>query len=178
MSYGRKFMTAQEAENRMAEIWAIGDVDEELMIAPVPASKIDGGVPASLVEKYCRPSDVRYCPEARADVKMYDEVYVKATFGLIERKRFAANAEAIKAFADYKAAKKAAPIVHTGCTVEWLEWLSAFDSSKKEYKKHRVAGCTVSVKGQFASITLPDGTTFRKKIGAAGFSFNVGTTQQ
>lgn len=59
--------------------------------------------------------------------------------------------------------------VHRRCTVQWLEW---FGKGVRP-EEHRVEGATVRVKGCFATVTLPDGDTFRKKLGATGFSFET-----
>lgn len=59
--------------------------------------------------------------------------------------------------------------VLTGRTVRWIEWVGGFNHAKAV--KHIAENCVVEVKGDFATITTADGLTFKKKIGAPGFSF-------
>lgn len=71
-----------------------------------------------------------------------------------------------------KARRKAASrvTVHEDCRVEWLEWMG---TRKRPYPEERsVDGCTVSVKGNTATITLPNGAVFTKRLTTTGFSFH------
>jgi hypothetical protein len=138
----------------------------------VPASYIVGAPPVFLIEKYCTHVSVGRNYRTFEDVKLY---HVEDVFAVFAGPR--ANPEAVKAWADHKAARKSAPVVHVGCTVRWSEWETPFVVTKKMERSvnHRVSGCTVSVKGQFATITLPDGKTFRKRLNSAGFDFEGGS---
>ncbi|MBB2154797.1 hypothetical protein HLH33_00485 [Gluconacetobacter diazotrophicus] len=137
----------------------------------VPASHIERAPPAFLIEKYCKPVRVGRNYQTQEAVNLYHPEDVFSAF-----KGKGANPEAVKAWADHKAAMKAAPVVHAGCTVKWLEWGDSFIGGvRKRPVRCLVGDCTVSVKGQLATITLPDGKTFRKKLDSVGFSFYGGS---
>jgi hypothetical protein len=140
----------------------------------VPASHIQGAPPAFLVEKYCKPVRVGRNYTTDADVNLYHEEDVLAVFT-----GKGADPEAVKAWADHKAALRAAPVVRVGCTVKWLEWGDSFLGGVRKRPVERLVGdCMVSVKGQLATITLPNGKTFRKKLNSAGFSFHGGSVME
>lgn len=136
----------------------------------VPASKIRG-VPASLVDDFCRPREWHHSSSFYNKTKFYDPKEVRATFGLIKHPAFEPSEKAIAALKEYKeerrASKKSGPEIHTDCTVEWLEWQG---QGRRRYPVERKeTGCTVSIRGNTVTITLPSGETFAKRFGTNGF---------
>lgn len=134
----------------------------------VPASKV-GGVPASLVEAHCRYAEWHHCSSRYNKVKFYNPQYVRATFGIEQHEDYSAAPQAVAALAAYKAAKKSAPVIHTNCRVEWLEWSGSIKHPRAN--ECSADGCTVMVKGQTATVTLPNGNSFIKRLSTNGFSF-------
>lgn len=137
----------------------------------VPASKIKG-VPAAMVTKFCRAAEWHHASKAFNRVNFYDPATVRALFGLEINEDVAANPEAVAALAGAKT--KAGPVVRTGCTVEWIEWTGSL--SRPRANERRETGCTVSVAGATATVTLPDGSILTKRLATNGFRF-VGATQ-
>lgn len=136
----------------------------------VPASKIKG-VPAALVEQFCTPSEWHHASKAFKCVNFYDPDHVRGVFGLEASEE--ANAEAIVALNRWKKSKKSAAVVHADCVVEWLEWSGSL--SRPTCIERRETGCTVSVKGQTATVTLPGGAgaaIFTKRLSTRGFKFD------
>lgn len=134
----------------------------------LPASKIKG-IPAALIDKHCRYEEWHHSSKAFNRVKFYDEAYVRATFGLIAHEDHDPDADAIAALAAHKEARKDAPTVWTNCTAEWIEWSGSLRRPKATEMK--ATGCTVSVKGQTATITLANGNSFIKRLSTNGFKF-------
>ncbi|WP_018600999.1 hypothetical protein [Mycobacterium sp. 155] len=64
--------------------------------------------------------------------------------------------------------------VHRNCTVEWLEWFG----KRIAPDEHRAEGATVTVRGETATITLTDGTTFTKRVSTDGFRFESATDRR
>ncbi|MBF0393163.1 MAG: hypothetical protein HQL38_10815 [Alphaproteobacteria bacterium] len=61
----------------------------------------------------------------------------------------------------------AEPITLSGCTVSWLEWSGSARRPRAE--ERRASDCTVIwAGGAFVTITCPDGTEMKKKLGARG----------
>lgn len=145
---------------------AIAAYDAGLM----PASKIGHGIPAELIQKYCRYIEWHHCSSRFNIVEFYDPEKVLATFGLITREDYESNPEAIAALKKYKEDKKKKEVkTYENCTIEWLEWGGT--------RKHptatecRAEGATVTHDGgQFVKIKLVDGREFKKKIYSNGFS--------
>lgn len=134
----------------------------------VPASKIPG-VPAALVREFVRPDEWHHSSKNYNTVDFFNPVAVRATFGLEVHEDYDADPRAVAALAAHNARAKSAPVVHENCRVEWIEWAG---SLKRPTATNRVAeGCTVSVKGATATITLPDGATMTKRLSTRGFSF-------
>ena len=134
----------------------------------LPASKIKG-IPAALINQYCRYEEWHHSSKAFNKVKFYDEALVRATFGLAEYEDHEPDADAIAALAAHKACKKDAPAVWINCTVEWIEWSGSLRRPKATEMK--AEGCTVSVKSQTATITLANGNSFIKRLSTNGFKF-------
>jgi len=83
-------------------------------------------------------------------------------------------AEATKLLAALKAWKAPTKTerVWTDCTVNWIEWSGSRTRPKAD--KRSAEGCTVTHRGgAFVDVVLPTGKTFRKKLDANGFSFEV-----
>lgn len=135
----------------------------------VPASKIPG-IPASLVKEYCWPKEWHHCSKNYNRVDFFDPAEVRAIFGLEESEDYEVNEEAVEALANYKKQKKEQPVVYKNCKVEWLDWSGG--TLKRPVAEEMIElGCTVSVKGQTATITLPNGRTLIKRLKTRGFSF-------
>jgi hypothetical protein len=96
--------------------------------------------------------------------------YVLATFGLLKSADHEINAHAVAALEKHKADKKGGAVVHANCRVDWLQWGGSL--SRPTCTERSEAGCTVSVKGQTATITLPSGETMIKRIATRGFYFS------
>lgn len=138
----------------------------------LPASKIKG-IPAALIERFCRYEEWHHSSKAFNRVKFYNAEYVRAVFGLIEHEEHEANPDAVRALEEAKATRGDAQTVHTGCIVEWIEWSGSLKRPKAE--ECRAEGCTVSVKGQTATITLANGNSFVKRLTTRGFTFSSAT---
>jgi hypothetical protein len=132
----------------------------------LPASQI-GGVPAALVKQFCRYSEWHHCSCRFNEVLFYDPAYVRATFGLETSDEHESNPAAVAALAAHKAALKAEPDRHDGCTVHWLEWSGNIRHRRSHERTE--AGCRVSIKGSTATITLVSGTVFTKRLTTRGF---------
>ena len=136
----------------------------------VPASKIKG-VPAALVEAYCRYEEWHHSSKAFNKVKFYNPQKVRAEFGIEVDADYEINPLAVEALAAHKAAKVEAPIVHSNCKVKWIEWSGSLKRPKAT--EMEALNCTVSVKGQTATITFIGGGVFTKRLTTNGFSFHV-----
>lgn len=134
----------------------------------VPASKIRG-VPAVLVREHCRPSEWHHCSKNYNEVDFYEPSKVRAIFGLEAHEDYKADPRAVAALAAHKAGAKKAAEVMTNCRVEWIEWSGSLRRPKA--KQMAADCCTVTVKGQTARITLPDGRTMTKRLATNGFFF-------
>lgn len=143
----------------------------------VPASKVPG-VPAALVKAHCRPAEWHHASKAFNRVNFYDPAKVRAKFGLkfdpLENRYyddddFEPDPRAIRALAEYKKNRKCQPEVLTNCRVEWIEWSGSLNCPTAT--EMVAEGCTVSVKGQTATITLPSGKTLTKRLTTNGFYF-------
>lgn len=133
-----------------------------------PASKIKG-IPAELVRDYCVSEAWHHCSSRYNEVEFFSPEKVRAIFGLEASEDQEPNPAAVAALAQWRTTKTAAPVVATGQTVEWLDW----GGTRKHpwADERRETGCTVAVKGQTATITLPNGTTFVKRLATRGFGF-------
>lgn len=134
-----------------------------------PASKIKD-IPAKLIDQFCRYEEWHHSSKNYNKVKFYDPAYVLAVFGLETSEDHEANPHAIAALDAHKESKKTAPTIHTNCVVEWIEWGGSLKRPKAE--ECRAEGCTVSVKGQTATITLENGNSFVKRLSTNGFKFH------
>ncbi len=136
----------------------------------VPASKIGHGIPASLIEKYCRYEEWHHTSKEYNITNFYNPVKVLATFGIIEHEYYPVNLDAVQALKEYKEEKKKREVkVYENCTVEWLEW-GGTRKHPKAIQCHAKNATVTHDGGQFVKIRLTDGTEFRKKIGSNGFT--------
>ncbi|CPR93721.1 hypothetical protein PP568_06755 [Mycobacteroides abscessus] len=62
-----------------------------------------------------------------------------------------------------------ASTVHRDCVVKWIEWSGT--TSRPKAKDRQAEHATVTVRGETATITLADGTTFQKRLHTNGFWF-------
>lgn len=85
-------------------------------------------------------------------------------YDLEEVRGWLATDEGQQALANARAPREA--VTYQDVTVEWLEW----SGSRKHPKatERTAGGCTVTIKGQMATITLPDGGTMRKRLTTRG----------
>lgn len=142
----------------------------------LPASKIKQ-VPTILIERFVRAAEWHHISKAYNPVNFYDPALVLATFGLVEAcdeygDPIPAKPEAIAALAAYKVEKKGGATVYTGCTVEWIEWTGSLKRPTATERKE--ADCTVSIKGQTATITLANGEVVTKRLSTRGFYWKKG----
>jgi hypothetical protein len=139
----------------------------------VPASKVRG-VPAHLVEQFCRYEEWHHSSKFANQTNFYDPHRVRATFGLVPNEE--ADPAAVAALAAWKAERKAPPQVIEAATVRWLEWAG---SIKHPTATERVAyTCRVELKGQTATVTLVTGRSFKKRLTTRGFSFEPQTKKE
>ena len=137
----------------------------------VPASKT--GVPAKLVEEYCRYAEWHHTSGRYNKTKFYDRHYVRVIFGLDEpteddeEEEILPNPEAIKALADYNDASER---VIENATVNWLEWGGT--RTHPRATEYTAEGCTVLIKGNTAKVTFADGGTMTKRLTTTGFKIN------
>jgi len=149
----------------------------------VPASKIKG-VPAVLVEQFCRYEEWHHSSKAYNRVKFYHTIKVKIVFGipitdadkaeLLEsygyaEEDFEPNPVAVEALKNHKTERKSDGVNYLNCRVEWLEWSGSL--KRPTYEERAENGCTVVVKGQTATITLPSGQALIKRLSTRGFGF-------
>ena len=151
---------------------AVAAYDDGLL----PASKIKQ-VPAMLIERFVRYAEWHHSSKAYNRVKFYDPDVVLATFGLAEAADecgdpIAAAPEAIAALAAHKAEKKSGGEVHHNCSAEWIEWSGSLKRPTATERKE--TGCTVSIKGQTATITLQSGEVVTKRLSTRGFYWKKG----
>ncbi|MCX8003340.1 MAG: hypothetical protein N2688_00030 [Burkholderiaceae bacterium] len=132
-----------------------------------PASKI-GRVPADLIRRFVPPEEWHHTSVRFNRTEFYSPRRVLAVFGLAPHPDYEADPEAVAALAAHRAGGDR-PRVHTGCTVEWIEWGGTLHRPKAY--PQRATGCTVAVKGRTATVTLPNGRRFRKRLSTAGFRF-------
>lgn len=134
-----------------------------------PASKIKG-VPTILVAIYCTRSEWHHSSKNYNKVDFYNEEEVRAAFGLETSADYEVNPEAVQALAEHKAAGAPVAVVHQNCKVNWIQWTGTL---KRPKATDRIElGCTVSVKGQTATVTLPSGEVLTKRLSTNGFYFN------
>lgn len=134
----------------------------------VPASKVPG-VPAALVAEHCRAAEWHHSSKNFNRVNFYNPAEVRATFGLDAHPDFDADPRALAALAEYKRSRSRGPELLTNCRVEWIEWGGTL--RRPTAIARSAEGCTVAVKGQTATITLPDGRLLTKRLSTRGFSF-------
>jgi hypothetical protein len=123
----------------------------------LPASKI-GKYPTHLIERFCQAAEWHHSSKNYNRVNFYSPEAVAEVF--------ATNPAAQAALEE---AKTASATLHLNCTVEWLEWTGSMKRPK--CAERRETGCTVTVKGRTATITLNNKATFIKRLDTRGFSF-------
>lgn len=137
----------------------------------VPACKT--GVPAKLVEQYCRYAEWHHTSGQYNKTKFYDRHYVRVVFGLDEpteddeEEEILPNPTAIEALANYNGHSEQ---VIENATVTWLEWGGT--RTHPRAKERKGEGCTVLIKGNTAKITFADGHTMTKRLTTTGFKIN------
>jgi len=141
----------------------------------LPASKIHKTLPAYLVERFCQPDSWHHTSNRFNETNFYKPEIVLRTFGLIpfssgeEEDPF--NPEAAEALALLKPSRSGKKETFTGCRVEWLEWGGT--RSHPQCFEKIAENCLVEVKGVTATITLPNGRQFKKRVKTKGFSFKT-----
>lgn len=133
-------------------------------------------VPAELVKKYVSTGEWHHTSGWYNRVDYYSLREIKIVFGLEPTPTDEADdefgrepkPEAAAALAAWKPAKIETD-VQENCTVEWIEWSGSRNYPKAT--KRCEENCTVAVKSQTATITLPCGTVFTKRLSTRGFSF-------
>jgi len=137
------------------------------------------GVPKDLVKRFIRTDEWHHTSGWYNRVNYYSVREIRIVFGLEPAATDEAdemmdcashNPEAIAALAAFKPTK-VETATHTDCVVEWIEWSGSRNHPKAT--ERRAEGCTVAVKGQTATITLPSGATLTKRLATNGFSFKA-----
>lgn len=151
---------------------AVAAYDEGLL----PASKIKQ-VPTALIEQFVRYSEWHHSSKNYNRVKFYDPTLVLATFGLVAAddecgNPIPASPQAIAALTAYKAGMKSQGETHHDCTIEWIEWSGSL--KRPTAKNRKETGCTVTIKGQTATIALPNGEIMTKRLSTRGFYWKKG----
>lgn len=132
------------------------------------------GVPKDLVKRFVRTSEWHHVSCWQNRVDYYSVEDIRAVFGLIPATDETSDVkpEAVAALAAFNPTKvKVETVTHTDCVVEWLEWSGSRNHRKAT--ERRADGCTVIVKGQTATITLPSDATITKRLATNGFSFKA-----
>jgi hypothetical protein len=130
----------------------------------------DTGVPAHLVERFCRCEEWHHTSSWFNETKFYCCEYVRATFGLEPSEEYETNPEAVAALEEYRRTSSVAK-TYENCRVRWLEWSGT--------RKHPIAtkrsaeGCRVTVKGVTAIVETPEGKRFVKRLKTKGFYFDA-----
>lgn len=133
---------------------------------PLSRAARRAGVPAELVKRFVGTSEWHHSSKFYNRVDYYDVAEIRQVFGLDPAADFEINPEAAAALAAWKPAKADAAI-HHGCTVEWIEWSGTRNYPRAD--ERRAENCTIAIKGQTATITLPDGATLTKRLKTRGF---------
>ena len=133
-----------------------------------PASKT--GVPAALVREFCTPCEWHNTSKMFNDTDFYDPKAVRATFGLEVGEDLEADTGAVRALAQWKAARnaerKSQERIYENQDVKWFEW------SRRRKRSCRATGARGAVKGRTATVTFADGRVRRWRLDTNGFSFS------
>ncbi len=139
----------------------------------VTASKIGYGIPAALIDQYVHAEEWHHTSSRYNRTNFYNPEKVLATFGIAETEDYPFSEyrrdTAVAALTAHKASKNKAPAALTGQTVTWLEWGGTRNHPKATEIK--AENCTVTVKGNTATVTLPNGRNFQKRLTTNGFSY-------
>lgn len=131
-----------------------------------PASKI-AGIPAVLIAKFMPVGEWHHTSKTFNRTRFYNPNHVRIVFGLDPAADgWEPSPEAVNALA---CARDLFPTLHLRQTVTWIEWAGSFKNAKPVHRHE--SGCTVSVKGQTATVTLPNGGQLVKRLATRGFSF-------
>ena len=137
-----------------------------------PASKIRG-VTADLIATFCAPQEQHRTSRRYALTAFYDPLHVRSVFGLVDG--VAGDPAAIAALEVHKTKqiKRAAPktvvVVRQNQTVAWLEGDGYYATSCNK------TGCTVEIRGQYATVTHPDWSApLTKRLTSRGFRIGDG----
>ena len=131
----------------------------------VPASYIKQ-VPAKLIKDFLPRDEWHHSSKFYNKVNFYSRSRVLAVFGLIQSDEYDADPRAIKALADFKKTKKS-PVELNDCRVKWLEWYGS--KKRPKCREKEAAHCTLKLKGQTATVTLPNGQELIKRFSTNGF---------
>ena len=136
----------------------------------VPASKIKG-ISAALVQKFCRYEEWHHSSGFYNRVKFYCPLCVTIIFGKVPGKCedhgvCECDPQAVEALAQSQAVES---YLLKDQYVEWIEWTG---SRKHPKANPRIAeNCTIVIKGQTATVYLPDDSRMTKRLTTNGFSF-------
>ena len=136
------------------------------------------------IKNHCNSSEFHHTSSWFNSTDYYDEPilialasgaspdYIMAEYGLDDDDVVKAQTllSLLRAFGREKVTIK----MHEKCDVAWLEWLCSRNFAK--CKERREKGCRVTIKGQTATITLSEGSSFQKRLATRGFSFRPEAT--
>ena len=132
----------------------------------VPASKILS-IPTKLIKKYCKYAESHHTSKHFNMTNFYNEKYVRAIFGLDASDVYDSVPDAVQELKKYKENSKEAAKIYEKCQVEWLDWSGS--RRHRQCKDMSATNCKVSIKKETATITLPDGSSFQKRLSTNGF---------
>jgi len=156
---------------------AVAAEDAGLMTASRVAKLIGHGLTATLIAQCCDSSEVHHTSKFFNWTGYYDPAEVADAFGLPRPRGYeAADPEEIDEPDDYavnalRRHRETEPpgVIYDNASVEWLEWSGT--RAHPRAKECKAEGCTVVVKGQTATVTLPDGGKLVKRLSTRGFNF-------
>lgn len=138
----------------------------------VPASKVDRRIPVALVTRYCRAAEWHHASKHYNRVDFYDPGAVLAIFGIESSADYEPDPLAIAALHEWRKSKREyLSTILEDATVEWLEWSGSLRRPRAIERK--AEGRRITIKGQTATIELPDGGRLVKRIHTNGFRFTV-----
>lgn len=137
----------------------------------LPASKIKR-IPGHLIRLYCKPEESHDCSKKYGSVPFYDIRKVRATFAFLRSDEWPANPAAVEALAAHRQAMSRQSATFTGCRVTWIEWSGT--GYRRKPNQRSESDCKVQVGHRIATITLPGGRTFIKRLDTQGFSYEPG----
>ena len=134
-------------------------------------AEAQGLLPASILAKQMR-LPVAVIIEAGASEWHHTSSWFNRTdyYSRADVEEFLATDEGQEALASARRPRQV--VRHENCRVAWLEWVGTTRRSRRPVE-HRVDGCVVVEKGLSATVTLPDGQTFRKLQKTHGFWYHT-----